>query len=91
MGSAKSGQSFSQIYGVVFLQLDIAFVLTAKYLIKNYSLCMHNQKVSGHTFSIKFETPFIFYWLEFLGEEEPDVSVPVQISEDMVDDDISSR
>lgn len=29
--------------------------------------------------------------LEFLGEEEQDVSGPVQISEDMVEDDISSR
>jgi len=29
--------------------------------------------------------------LEFLGEEEPDASVPLQVSEDMVEDDISSR
>ncbi|XP_052199212.1 26S proteasome regulatory subunit RPN13 [Diospyros lotus] len=29
--------------------------------------------------------------LEFLGEEEPDASVPLQNSEDMVDEDISSR
>uniref|UniRef100_A0A5B6YG63 Putative 26S proteasome regulatory subunit RPN13-like isoform X1 n=1 Tax=Davidia involucrata TaxID=16924 RepID=A0A5B6YG63_DAVIN len=29
--------------------------------------------------------------LEFLGEEEPDTSVPPQISEDMVEEDISSR
>ncbi|KAF5954663.1 hypothetical protein HYC85_007519 [Camellia sinensis] len=29
--------------------------------------------------------------LEFLGEEEPDASVPLQNSEDMVEDDISSR
>ena len=42
-------------------------------------------------FSIKFETLFIFCQLEFLGEEEQDVSGPVQISEDMVEDDISSR
>jgi|UniRef100_A0A2N9G0T8 26S proteasome regulatory subunit N13 len=28
---------------------------------------------------------------EFLGEEEPDASVPLQVSEDMVEDDISSR
>ncbi|XP_024028378.1 26S proteasome regulatory subunit RPN13 [Morus notabilis] len=29
--------------------------------------------------------------LEFGGEDEPDASVPLQVSEDMVDDDISSR
>ncbi|XP_057980406.1 26S proteasome regulatory subunit RPN13 isoform X6 [Malania oleifera] len=29
--------------------------------------------------------------LEFIAEDEPDASVPVQISEDMVEDDISSR
>ncbi|XP_030943073.1 26S proteasome regulatory subunit RPN13 isoform X1 [Quercus lobata] len=29
--------------------------------------------------------------LEFVGEEEPDASVPLQVSEDMVEDDISSR
>ncbi|OMO81833.1 26S proteasome complex ubiquitin receptor, subunit Rpn13 [Corchorus olitorius] len=29
--------------------------------------------------------------LEFLGEEEPDASAPLQVSEDMVEDDISSR
>ena len=35
---------------------------------------------------------FFLGWLEeFLGEEEPDASVPLQVSEDMVEDDISSR
>ncbi|XVE79911.1 hypothetical protein DITRI_Ditri14bG0095400 [Diplodiscus trichospermus] len=29
--------------------------------------------------------------LEFLGVEEPDASVPLQVSEDMVEDDVSSR
>ncbi|KAI4348099.1 hypothetical protein L6164_008860 [Bauhinia variegata] len=29
--------------------------------------------------------------LEFLGEEEPDVSVPLQVSEDMAEDEVSSR
>ncbi|WRX34835.1 Proteasomal ubiquitin receptor Rpn13/ADRM1 - like 1 [Theobroma cacao] len=29
--------------------------------------------------------------LEFLGDEEPDASAPLQVSEDMVEDDISSR
>ncbi|MED6157626.1 regulatory particle non-ATPase [Stylosanthes scabra] len=29
--------------------------------------------------------------IEFLGEEEPDGSLPLQVSEDMVEDDISSR
>nr|AFK36183.1 unknown [Medicago truncatula] len=29
--------------------------------------------------------------LELLGEEEPDVSLPLEVSEDMVEDDISSR
>ncbi|XP_021277122.1 26S proteasome regulatory subunit RPN13 isoform X2 [Herrania umbratica] len=29
--------------------------------------------------------------LEFLGDEEPDASVPLQVSEDMAEDDISSR
>ncbi|XP_062115363.1 26S proteasome regulatory subunit RPN13 [Humulus lupulus] len=29
--------------------------------------------------------------LDFLSEEEPDASVPLQVSEDMMDDDISSR
>lgn len=28
---------------------------------------------------------------DFGGEDEPDASVPLQVSEDMVDDDISSR
>ncbi|XP_044464652.1 26S proteasome regulatory subunit RPN13 isoform X2 [Mangifera indica] len=29
--------------------------------------------------------------LEFLNEEDPDVSIPLQVSEDMVEDDVSSR
>jgi hypothetical protein len=33
----------------------------------------------------------IFSLTELLGEEEPDVSLPLEVSEDTVEDDISSR
>lgn len=41
-------------------------------------------------FSIKFDTVYLPL-SEFGGEDEPDASVPLQVSEDMAEDDISSR
>jgi hypothetical protein len=38
---------------------------------------------------IKFD--YLAVLAEYLGEEDPDASAPLQVSEDMVEDDISSR
>lgn len=37
------------------------------------------------------EFDYLAVLAEFLGEEDPDASAPLQVSEDMVEDDISSR
>lgn len=40
---------------------------------------------------IEFDCIYLPLLAEFGGEEEPDVSVPLQVSEDTIEDDISSR
>ncbi|KAK6941215.1 RPN13, DEUBAD domain [Dillenia turbinata] len=52
---------------------------------------MQEPKSDGDTYLCNSVNYYINRPLEFLGDEEPDASVPLQMSEDMVDDDISSR
>lgn len=41
--------------------------------------------------NVMYSLACMYSLTELLGEEEPDVSVPLQVSEDMAEDDISSR
>ena len=53
---------------------------------------MYGVRVKLSCLEVKSNTLITIYSLtELLGEEEPDVSLPLEVSEDMVEDDISSR
>ncbi|KAH7527812.1 hypothetical protein FEM48_Zijuj05G0006200 [Ziziphus jujuba var. spinosa] len=58
---------------------------------RKFFFWMQEPRAEGDTQICSSVNYYINRPLEFLGEEEPDASVPLQVSEDMLEDDISSR